>query len=138
MPQAARLTDLTTHLATPLSPGIGSPDVEIGEMKAWRALPAGMGAGIEKASGIVKALMDSPSILPPTVPANLADLGAGFAEDAGNAATYGATSAPGTVASGLSSLIATNVTQTATYNSAAAVPGGEPAARQVYTLAIQA
>ncbi len=34
---AARKTDPTTHLTTPLSPGPGSPTVMIGNLAAWRA-----------------------------------------------------------------------------------------------------
>ncbi len=45
---AARLTDPTTH-GTPLSPGTGSPNVLIGFLPAWRALPAGAGAALQSA-----------------------------------------------------------------------------------------
>jgi uncharacterized Zn-binding protein involved in type VI secretion len=38
MPSAARVTDLTGHASTPLSPGIGSANVLIGGLSAWRAL----------------------------------------------------------------------------------------------------
>jgi uncharacterized Zn-binding protein involved in type VI secretion len=52
-PMAARLADLTGHLALPLAPGPGSPNVFIGGMPAWRAgldvhlcaAPGGHGAG---------------------------------------------------------------------------------------------
>ena len=37
MPLAARVGDMTSH-GTPLGPGPGSLDVEIGSMPAWRAL----------------------------------------------------------------------------------------------------
>jgi len=40
MPEAARLSDQTSHASTPLAPGPGSPDVMIGFMPAWRALAA--------------------------------------------------------------------------------------------------
>lgn len=40
MPAAARVTDLTTHASTPLTPfapGMGSQNVYIGGLPAWRA-----------------------------------------------------------------------------------------------------
>lgn len=37
MPFAARAGDMTSH-GKPLSPGLGSPNVFIGKMPAWRAL----------------------------------------------------------------------------------------------------
>ena len=37
MPPAARVGDATSHTATPLGPGLGSPDVWIGGKPAWRA-----------------------------------------------------------------------------------------------------
>jgi len=37
MPAAARLTDITVH-GSPLVPGIGSMDVQIGFLPAWRAM----------------------------------------------------------------------------------------------------
>ena len=46
MPPAARVTDLTSH-GTPLAPGPGSPDVLIGFLPAWRAVPAAAAAGIQ-------------------------------------------------------------------------------------------
>ncbi len=36
MPPAARIGDMTAH-GTPLGPGLGSPNVLIGGMPAWRA-----------------------------------------------------------------------------------------------------
>lgn len=37
MPAAARVGDMTSHLKTPLGPGIGSHNVLIGGKPAWRA-----------------------------------------------------------------------------------------------------
>ncbi len=46
MPPAARVTDLTSH-GTPLAPGTGSPNVLIGFLPAWRAVPAAAAAGLQ-------------------------------------------------------------------------------------------
>lgn len=56
MPQgpAARVTDLTAHVGTPLAPGPGSPNVLIGFLPAWRGVPLAAGAALQAA----KAPMD--------------------------------------------------------------------------------
>jgi len=65
MPPAARLTDPTAHGA-PLAPGIGSTDVLIGYMPAWRALidqhmcPA---VSITGPDGVGMVMMGSPTVL---------------------------------------------------------------------------
>ena len=46
MPPAARVLDMTAH-GLPLNPGPGSPDVIIGFMLAWRAMPAAAAAGLQ-------------------------------------------------------------------------------------------
>ncbi len=51
---AARTADLTAHIATPLAPGPGSPNVLIGMLPAWRGVPTGAGAALQAA----KAPMD--------------------------------------------------------------------------------
>ncbi len=48
MPQAARPSDPTSH-GPPLAPGLGSPNVIIGYLPAWRALPAAAAAGMQAA-----------------------------------------------------------------------------------------
>ncbi len=137
MPEAARKTDMTTH-SPPLNPGPGSSDVKTGFLPQWRALPAGMGAGIESASKKMKELMDSPSLDPVSTAMKLGQIGAALAQDAGAAAAKGAAGAPGAVSGGFTSLMTTNTALTATYTTAAAVPGGEPAAKQAYTEGIKA
>lgn len=56
---AARVLDLTAHLATPLAPGPGSTNVLIGGLPAWRGLSpaaaAALGAAITK---IANAMTD--------------------------------------------------------------------------------
>jgi len=137
MPPAARTNDLTSH-GPPLNPGPGSPDVLIGFLPAWRAIPAGMGAGIESASDTMNNLMTSPSLDPATTPAKLSQVFAALSQDTGTAASKGAPGAPAATASSQATLMTANVALTATYTAAAAVPGGEPAARTAYTLAVQA
>ncbi|MEP0841298.1 MAG: hypothetical protein HRF43_01145, partial [Phycisphaerae bacterium] len=137
MPPAARLNDPTQH-GKPLSPGIGSPDVLIGNQPAWRALPAGMGAGIESASNALKQLMETPVLRPPQTPDKMAQALSGFGQDAGAAAGNGAAGAPGAVSSAGSAMTTANVSLTAAYTSASAAPGAEPAAAQAYTQGIKA
>lgn len=52
---AARLTDMTAH-GSPLSPGIGSPNVLIGGLPAWRGLGAAGVAAL--AAAVAKAATD--------------------------------------------------------------------------------
>src|SRR5437762_3465821 len=124
MPAAARLSDPATHLGAPIAPGVASSDVEIGFLPAWRALPSGMGAGVENALNTMKELVDAASLDPMTTPVKLAKVNAGLVQDAGSAAGHGAPGAPATVGSGFSTLMTTNAALTATYVAAAAVPGG--------------
>lgn len=46
---AARVTDLTAHMATPLAPGPGSADVLIGFLPAWRGIPLASVAALQSA-----------------------------------------------------------------------------------------
>lgn len=46
---AARVTDSTAHMATPLAPGPGSADVLIGMLPAWRGIPAAAVGGLQSA-----------------------------------------------------------------------------------------
>ncbi|MFH1109174.1 MAG: PAAR domain-containing protein [Planctomycetota bacterium] len=110
----------------------------IGFMPAWRAIPAGMGAGIESACDTMNNLMTSPSLDPATTPAKLSQVFAALSQDAGTAASKGAPGAPAATSSSQATLMTANVALTATYTAAAAVPGGEPAARTAYTEGIKA
>ena len=49
---AARVTDPTMHLATPLGVGPGSPNVLIGMLPAWRGLPAAAAAALQAAKQV--------------------------------------------------------------------------------------
>jgi uncharacterized Zn-binding protein involved in type VI secretion len=137
MPQAARMNDATGH-GKPLSPGPGSPDVMIGMMAAWRAIPSGMAAGIEKASNAMNSLMTNPALRPPDATQLLADVASGLGEAAGAAGSQGNAGAAAGTASAMSGLAAANVTLTATYTSASAAPGAEPAAATAYAKGLQA
>lgn len=44
---AARITDLTSHLGSPLLPGIGSMNVHIGNLPAWRGIPAAAAGALQ-------------------------------------------------------------------------------------------
>lgn len=46
---AARVTDPTAHLMTPLNPGPGSLTVQIGCLPAWRGVPAAVAAALQTA-----------------------------------------------------------------------------------------
>ena len=66
MPPAARITDPTTHLATPLAPGPGSTNVLIGNLPAWRAIVdqhACPAVSVSGADGVGSVLMGSPTVL---------------------------------------------------------------------------
>ena len=127
MPPAARINDPTSH-GVPLNPGPGSPDVMIGFMPAWRALPAGIGDGLESASETMEQLMKSPVLTPANATPKLVQVLANMVKSAGKAAAKGNPAAPGTTASSFATLTATNVGLTATWTAASAVPGGQPAA----------
>jgi hypothetical protein len=65
MPLAARITDLTTH-GFPLLPGIGSTNVMIGSLPAWRALMdihICLAVSISGADGPGTVLLGSPTVL---------------------------------------------------------------------------
>ncbi len=50
---AARVSDKVSHALPPLlSPGPGSPDVLIGYLPAWRGVPAGTAAALQKAKDV--------------------------------------------------------------------------------------
>jgi uncharacterized Zn-binding protein involved in type VI secretion len=138
MPQAARaIPDPTVH-GPPLNPGPGSPDVIIGFMHAWRALPAGMAAAIESASNAMMSFLSMPMLTPASAAAQLAQIQVGLAQVGGAAAAQGNPSAAVAAGSQTATLTAANAGLTATWTAASAVPGGQPAATAAYTMGIQA
>ncbi|MBK8268664.1 MAG: PAAR domain-containing protein [Planctomycetes bacterium] len=137
MPNAARKTDTTAH-GLPLSPGPGSPDIDIGFLPAWRALPSSVGASVEAASNAMDSLIGTSTLTPANAAKPLADIAKALAESAANAAVEGNPSAIGPTVTALISLNTTNVALTTAWTSASAAPGGQPAANTAYTQGIKA
>ena len=134
MPPAARMTDPTTH-GIPLNPGPGSPNVVIGFMPAWRALPSSVGGAVDSISNSMNSFMTKPQLTPPSAVADLAQISANLVQGGVQAAAAGpaGASVPATAASQVGTLNASNVALTATWTAASAVPGGQPAANAAYT-----
>src|SRR5262245_148493 len=130
MPRAARKSDPTSH-GSALAPGPASPDVNIGYAKAWRALPAGVGGGIEKASSAAAGLMKKPQLRPADVIDSLADITGGLASSATAAGNNGNLGATAATSSAMSGLAAANATLATAYGTAAS-SGPEPAAAEAY------
>lgn len=138
MPLAARLTDCTAHVANPLAPGTGSPNVLIQGQPAWRALPAGVGDGIEKASQLADELMKRPQVRPPEVRKMLQDMQDGLSQSSQSAGEHGNPAAAGVTAGALAALQVADKALIATYTTASAPPGAEPAAATAYTEGLKA
>ncbi len=138
MPDAARLSDPTGHAATPLAPGTASEDVEIGFLKAWRALPAGVGAGIESASNQTAALVKEPLLDPKTLPQELGKIHAALNHSAQAAESKGSPGASASVSSAYAALVTAETSASTAYKSASAYAPAEPAARATYTEAMNA
>ena len=136
MPCAARLTDVTGH-AAPLAPGIGSPNVMIQAIPAWRALPAGVGDGIEKASDTMQSLLMRPQLQPPDAVQILSDIQSGLSQSAASAGESGNPAAAAATSASLIALNTANIALAATYATASAAPGGQPAASVAYALGLQ-
>jgi len=134
---AARTTDTTSH-GLPLSPGPGSPTVLIGNMPAWRALPASVGGAVDAISNAMDSFMKKPPMTPANAAADIAKISQSLMEGGANAAAEGAPQAAGAAAGQVATLNATNVTLTITWTTASAVPGALPAANQAYTEGIKA
>lgn len=137
MPQAARVSDLTTH-GIPLTPGLGSLTVTIGFLPAWRALPASVGSAISSVSEKMNSFMTTSVMTPANAAPKIAEISAGLVESAAQAGTAGNPAAAGTAAGSLATLNSTNVALTSTWTAASPVPGGQPAANQAYTEGIKA
>lgn len=137
MPPAARVTDMTSH-GTPLTPGPGSLTVMIGFMPAWRALPAGIGGGLEAASQKMDQFMQKPVMTPADATPLLAQISADLVQAGADAAGEGNPAGVGAAAGGTGALNGTNAALTATWTTASAVPGGQPAANTAYTEGIKA
>jgi len=137
MPFAARVSDTTGH-GIPLSPGPGSPTVMIGKMPAWRALPAGPGPAVEVASSAMQSFMAVPVITPASAQAQLVQIQQGLMQAAGAAAAKGNPAGVAAASAALATITATNISLTAAWTAASAVPGGLPAANVAYGEGIKA
>ena len=137
MPQAARPGDTTGH-GPPLSPGPGSPTVNIGFMPAWRALPSAMASAVEGISNAMNSFMTRPQMTPADATASLAQISAKLVQGGAAAAASGAPGAAATAGSMVATLTTANVALTTTWTAASVVPGGQPAANIAYTEGIKA
>lgn len=137
MPPAARTTDPTGH-GNPLGPGPGSPDVMVGNMPAWRAVPTSVGGAIDAISSEMESFMSKPLLDPPGSASDLVKIAQKLIEGAAKAAAAGEPGAVGTAASQVVTLVTTNVSLTAAWTAACAVPGGKPAGDTAYTEGIKA
>jgi len=135
MAEAVRVGDLTDH-SMPID-GAGSPDVNIGGQKAWRAMPEGAGDGLDGPSKTVKEILDKVTVRPPEVMPKLPLIAADMAKVAATAEAAGALGATTIVATGFQTLSATAIGLVATYTAASAAPGAEPGAATAFTLAFQ-
>jgi uncharacterized Zn-binding protein involved in type VI secretion len=137
MPSAARVTDPSSH-GPPLSPGPGSATVMIGFVPAWRALPASAGSALDAVSNAMDSFMKKPQMTPADAAADLAQISANLVQCGAQAAAAGAPGAAATAGAQVGILNATNVTLTATWTTASALPGGMAPATAAYTLGIKA
>jgi uncharacterized Zn-binding protein involved in type VI secretion len=137
MPNAARVSDSTGH-GPPVTPGPGSLTVLIGNMPAWRAIPATVGPAVEAASNSMKSFMSSPQHTPPSATPQLVGISSGLIAAAAAAAAAGNPAGVGAASGAVATMNASNVGLTATWTAACAVPGGAPAATTAYTEGIKA
>jgi uncharacterized Zn-binding protein involved in type VI secretion len=137
MPFAARVSDTTGH-GMPLGPGPGSPTVMIGKMPAWRALPASIGPAVEAASNAMQSFMSVPVITPASAQSQLVQIQQGLMQAAGSAAAKGNPAGVAAASAALATITATNISLTAAWTAASAVPGGLPAANLAYGEGIKA
>jgi len=132
VPSSARVGDATGHGA-PLT-GSGSPNVLVGNMPAWRALPPPVGAALEEASTAVKEITAQ---LAPFMPADvlpkLPDIQAKLVKTGTTAAEHGNGSAPGGVSAAFASFMPLVPLMVTAYTTSAAIPLGEPGARMLFT-----
>lgn len=138
MPPAARLSDQTAHVMTPLAPGPGCLTVTVGFKPAWRSLPSGMASAVEGISNAMDSFMKKPQMTPADATADLIQISGKLVAGAAAAATAGAPQVVAAASGALVAMNATNVALTATWTAASAVPGGQPAANIAYTEGIKA
>jgi uncharacterized Zn-binding protein involved in type VI secretion len=137
MPFAARVNDPTSH-GPPLNPGPGSLTVQIGFMKAWRALPSSVGGAMDAISNAMQSFMTKPMMTPTDAASDLIKISQNLVQGGAKAAAAAAPAAAGAAASQVGTLVSTNIALTTTWASASVVPGGQPAANIAYTEGIKA
>ncbi len=135
MPHPARVMDQCAH-PTPnfLAPGPGSSNIMIGFMPAWRAMPAEMDQAVVNLSRTVERILAAPNLNPAAAAGEIAAL----KQDMTNLG--GATGPKVAAAAGSAggAFDTTNAALSATWTSASAAPGGQPAADLAYTQGVQA
>ncbi len=137
MPPAARITDMTTH-GSALTPGPGSPNVLIGFLPAWRAVPSSVAAALESLSNAMSTLMQSPVLNPATAASQIVQVVQGMMSLGAASAGAGQPGVLSAAASQAAAVGTQNASLTAAWTSASAVPGGQPAADVAYTQGIKA
>ncbi len=130
------MTDATEH-GTPLSAGPGSPDVMIGFLPAWRALPASVAGAVEGVSDKTSQFMKEAVLTPASAATKLVQIASGLVEAAAKAASEMNPSAATAAGSAVTTMVSGNVALSATWATASAVPGGQPAANTAYTEGIK-
>jgi hypothetical protein len=104
----------------------------IGKMPAWRAMPAGIGGAVEAASNAMQSFMILPVITPASAQSQLAQIQQGLMQSASAAAGKGNPAGVAAASAALATITATNISLTAAWTAASAVPGGLPAANVAY------
>jgi len=110
----------------------------IGNMKAWRALPATAGPALEIASNIMKVFMGLPALLPPIAVGILAVVQGASTAAAAATAAEGNSAAPGKVSGAFGKLTGENAQLTAKFAADSVPPPKIPAAILSYTKDIKA
>ncbi len=114
MPPAARLTDVTDHGPT-LNTGPCSPDVDIGDQPAWRALPEDDWSGIEDATSSMKEMHQMPALTPEMARPYLNDAEEGLEDASELAASHGEPAAAAVTAAAFAELVSQDAMLTAQY-----------------------
>src|SRR5262245_61428040 len=112
--EAARISDVTCHEPS-LNTGPASPDIFLGDQRAWRALPADDWNGLEKATQAMMELNKIPLLTPAIASPYLIDAEKGLTDAASKAASHGSSAAAGVTASAFGTLASQNTSLTATY-----------------------
>jgi uncharacterized Zn-binding protein involved in type VI secretion len=110
----------------------------IGKMPAWRAMPTGIGGAVEAASNAMQSFMTLPVITPASAQSQLVQIQQGLMQSASAAAAKGNPAGVAAASAALAIVTTTNISLTAAWTAASAVPGGLPAANVAYGEGIKA